>query len=270
MEFVKKLHAAGHSPALGQPKPSIAALPDSRNNLIVQNLHDELVQNAVAMVSTSPSIKSRDLSPTCLASVHPVHYDRHHRDRAALLKSAVMTGPVVLPSWEEFEDLEAKLEETEANFEKERNELKEENYTLMRKLEEAQHIKKALVKNVLDMKGKLSREEHIISALKASEAKAMQLHRKQQDMIKSLIALREKTRRTKFITGHHRVSYGMTGPSAMVREEMSLAAERQRQEIARLASVVDTLAVQYSRDRYSNISTVITNPPAEPESCVPD
>ena len=273
MEFFKKLRATGQSSALDQTKPSQAALADSLNNLIVQNIHDDLVQNAVAIVSTMPGIKSRDLSPTCQASVQPVHYDRHHSGHAAVLKSSVMRGPIVLPSWEEFEELEAKLEETEVKFEKERKELRKKNEALSRKFEAAEQSKKALVNNLLELKENLTRSEHIISALKTSEAKAMELHGKQQDLINSLLAVREKAKTTKFITGNHRVSYGgTTGPSAMVREEMSLAAERQRQEIARLASVVDTLAVQYSGDRYSNISTVITNPPAdaEPQTCVPD
>ena len=42
--------------------------------------------------------------------------------------------------------------------------------------------------------------------------------------------------------------------------------KKQREDVSRLATVVDTIALKYSGDRYSNISTIITNSSAEPDT----
>ena len=49
----------------------------------------------------------------------------------------------VLPTWDDIEELEDRLEEAEAEFENERIEFRRGNSFLVRKLEATQHSKKA-------------------------------------------------------------------------------------------------------------------------------
>ena len=79
-------------------------------------------------------------------------------------------------------------------------------------------------------------------------------------MTKSLLALKEKEKRTKFIDGNFSFYHGKTEPSMKVKQEMSLAAARLRKEkekqdradLTKLSNAVDSLALKY--DRYNMIT----------------
>jgi len=97
-----------------------------------------------------------------------------------------------------------------------------------------------------------------ISALSICEAKTKELSDQQQKLTKSLLALIEKEKKTKFINGSHSLDYSVTQPTPAVRHEMADSMSRIRKEdITRLSNLVDTLAHKYSPDmnRYSQSNT---------------
>ena len=73
------------------------------------------------------------------------------------------------------------------------------------------------------------KEDHIAMLL-IEEEKAKEITVQQRNLIKSLVALKEKEKTTKFIDGNHSFYHGQTEPSLQVRQEMSLAAARVRKE----------------------------------------
>merc|ERR1719318_950651 len=116
------------------------------------------------------------------------------------------------------------------------------------------------------------RKEDHIATLLASEEKARQISLQQQNLTKSLLALKEKKRKTRFIEGQHSLHYGETEPSPRVKQEMDLAAARIRKEkekkdradLIKLSDAVDRLATKY--DRYNMITvTNIHNTRCDPD-----
>ena len=95
--------------------------------------------------------------PTCRKVINSIHVKpvRKVKSGVTLALASPMIGEV-LPTWDDIEELEDRLEEAEAEFEKERIEFRRGNSFLVRKLEAAQHSKKALVKIVQEMKAKLT------------------------------------------------------------------------------------------------------------------
>merc|ERR1719341_515873 len=78
-----------------------------------------------------------------------------------------------------------------------------------------------------------------ISALSICEAKGKEISDQQQKLTKSLLALVEKEKKTKFINGSHSLNYSVTEPSPVVRNEMADSKSRiRREDITRLANLV--------------------------------
>ena len=94
-------------------------------------------------------------------------------------------------------------------------------------------------------------------------------------MIKSLLAEVQLKKKTKFIQGCRKLHYHRTAPTKPVMVEINKASARlyeeqrqkQKEDVARLISIVDTVSNIYSvsADRYSNKSIIITNPPVQLE-----
>ena len=96
--------------------------------------------------------------------------------------------------------------------------------------------------------------EDYISAMNTSEAKTKEIFAQQQMLTKSLLALLDKEKKTKFINGSHSLNYSLTEPTPEVRTEMADSRSRiRREDIIRLVCLVETLAHKYSPDknRYS-------------------
>ena len=86
------------------------------------------------------------------------------------------------------------------------------------------------------------------------ESKTKELSSQQQKLTKSLLALVEREKKTKFIQGSNSLNYSVTEPTPVVRNEMADSKTRiRREDITRLAGLVDSLAHKYSPDknRYS-------------------
>merc|ERR1719341_3160107 len=93
-----------------------------------------------------------------------------------------------------------------------------------------------------------------MSALSICEAKTKELFDQQQKLTKSLLALVEKEKKTKFINGSHSLDYSVTEPTPAIREEIADSKSRiRREDITKLATLVDNLAHKYSpeKNRYS-------------------
>ena len=94
------------------------------------------------------------------------------------------------------------------------------------------------------------KKEDFIALLLSKEEKAKQITLQQQNLTKSLLALKEKKRKTRFIDGDHSLYCEQTEPSPEVQQEMFLAAARIREEkvkqerddLAKLSDAVDRLA----------------------------
>ena len=111
-----------------------------------------------------------------------------------------------------------------------------------------------------------------ITILLRMEEKAKVITVQQQNLTKSLLALKQKEKKTKFIDGSHSFYYGPTEPSLQVKQEMSLAAARIRKEKEEqdrvdhknLSDAVDRLARKY--DRYNMIThTNVHNTRCDPD-----
>ena len=128
---------------------------------------------------------------------------------------------------------------------------------------------RALYSHCQSLANERDRLEDYISALSTCETKTKELSNQQQKLTKSLLALVEKERKTKFIDGSHTLYYAVTEPRPVVRNEMADSKNRIRKEdITRLARLVDSLAHKYSPDknRYSQ-----SNPTNDSEQvCVTD
>merc|ERR1719318_912348 len=116
------------------------------------------------------------------------------------------------------------------------------------------------------------RKKDYIATLLSSEEKAKQISLQQHNLTKSLLALKEKKRKTRFIDGQHSLHYGETEPSPKVKQEMDLAAARikkvkeqqDRADLIKLSDAVDRLALKY--DRYNMItSTKVHNTRCDPD-----
>ena len=136
---------------------------------------------------------------------------------------------------------------------------------------------KAMHCNSSRLTQELERSEAMVAALQVSENMAQQLYRQQQDINKSLLASIRMEKKTKFIQGSHKLHYDSTAPTKPVKEEIVKAfarlqkekRQKQKEDINRLVSIVDAVSSNYSADRYSFKSTIITNPvQMEDEACV--
>merc|ERR1719318_1112367 len=118
----------------------------------------------------------------------------------------------------------------------------------------------AIYNHCRDLALDMQRKDDYIATLLASEEKARQISLQQQNLTKSLLALKEKKRKTRFIEGQHSLHYGETEPSPRVKQEMDLAVARIRKEkeeqdradLIKLSDAVDRLALKY--DRYNMIT----------------
>jgi len=112
----------------------------------------------------------------------------------------------------------------------------------------------------------MQKKDNIIAALVTSEKLAISLSKQNEAMVKSLLALVNKERKVKLVLWNHQVTYKQVVPTEEVRDEMAMAATRNREiekqkeqaYISQLSKVVDRLAQKYGGgDRYENISTII-------------
>ena len=97
-----------------------------------------------------------------------------------------------------------------------------------------------------------------IAILHSSEEKAKEITVQQQNLTKSLLALVEKERKTKFIEGSHTLYFSVTETTPAIRNEMANSKTSiRREDITKLARLVDSLAHKYSPDknRYSQSNT---------------
>ena len=94
--------------------------------------------------------------------------------------------------------------------------------------------------------------KNYITTLSLCESKAREISTQQEKLTKSLIALVDREKKTKFIEGSHTLHYSVTEPRPDVRDEMASAVGRIREEeIIKLADVVNVLAAKYSPGRHS-------------------
>ena len=119
---------------------------------------------------------------------------------------------------------------------------------------------RALYSHCQSLANERDRLEDYISALSTCETKTKELSNQQQKLTKSLLALVEKERKTKFIEGSHTLYHAVSEPRPVVRIEMANAVQRIRQEeITKLANAVDVLAARYSPDKHRYDQSPPTN-----------
>ena len=264
MNFIKNLRNVGRSPT--QTKPS-SMLADSQNNLILigNSYPDVLPENVVVK---PPCVKSRDRDATCQLQVKPVSCDRH-----AVVRATAPVTEGVKVNVDEMKELEDKLEEAFAKIKEEGAKSCEKDIKLT-----AMQLKfDALYRHCATLAKELEKKDEIINALSVSEEMAQQLCKKQESLTNSLLAKAKKEKKTKFKNGNHKLHYSSTAPTAPVKHEIVKATarlfqqqcEEQREDVARLAKIVDELEEKYSSDRYTFKSIIITNPvKTEDDSCV--
>ena len=211
---------------------------------------------------------------------------------------APMTCGVILPSWEDLEEVEEKLDDA-------LNELKKEKATsnaLQAKLakmekivsqealrgtvDDENNVEKPtkemkrigwLMKKVdsldrlCDDKDEIIHAQDMKLAWLRQQDKAMKtLQAQQKQLSASTTALLVKKKVTKMVDVHT-IVFKTTEPSECVRDEMAEAVYRQRkEEHEKLVAVVDRIAAKYcmTGDRYDNVSIILTNKCAD--SIVPD
>ena len=114
----------------------------------------------------------------------------------------------------------------------------------------------------------VQRKDDMAVLLKENELKAHHLYQQQRQLVNSAIALAERAKKTKFITGDKHLSYHTTPHSEPVRDEIAAAAARlpeeerqkERDKVAELVHAVDSVSAKYyATDRYSHVS-IKTNP----------
>ena len=117
----------------------------------------------------------------------------------------------------------------------------------------------------------LARKDEMIDLLKEGDAIQQTLCQQQEELTRSTLAL-VKQHKTKFSTDRHQLVYRVTDTSPEVQQEMSLAANRIRAEVAKqekasitkLSNTVDKLAKKY--DRYNLITeTNVFNTRCDPD-----
>ena len=154
-------------------------------------------------------------------------------------------------------------------------------------MEELLHIRDTTVFKYVDLHGKMSREcealaekvelmesamehkDHIIMKLQAKVDVMMQadehlamLQKQQRQLGTATLALHNKLKKTKMVTAHT-LQYTITEPPPEVREEMTLAREREKLRestyIAKLVGIVDQVAKKYSSVLTRYVPTHLTN-----------
>lgn len=119
----------------------------------------------------------------------------------------------------------------------------------------------ALYTHCTNLAQDLQRKEDKLELLQEGDKTQQVLCNNQKQLAKSTAAMLSKNKRTKFINGPYSLHYATTAPTEDVRDEMALAAAREREQneqqekaaIAKLLEVVDQLAKKY--DRYGLYST---------------
>merc|ERR1719318_1270745 len=100
-----------------------------------------------------------------------------------------------------------------------------------RKAHSEQQVKfRALYFPCRSLANERDRLEDRFSTLSICEAKTKEISNQQQMLTKSLLALVERERKTKFIDGSHTVYYTETGPRPVVRDQMADSKSRIRRE----------------------------------------
>ena len=123
MNFMKNLRNISRS----QTKPCSAPVADSQNNLITNNFPDLQPEN---VLTSQSSLKSKDKATSCQPKVRTVCGDRHQpvvRAQAPItggVRAPVETGPELLASWEEIEELEDDVRALKAALRAKDNEMK--------------------------------------------------------------------------------------------------------------------------------------------------